>query len=153
MRDTIVCDKVCLCVVWTSSLFCDKTQSSLVNETSEEGIYENWVPFGSIFRQIKGVQRHPLPAFAVFQVPTAHNSRYATVACFVVTCPELLQFYFGVAYSATLQHPSLRLQLFISLSSLAPEVLFYFYRTLLIVVPELATNQHLCLSHILVFTY
>ena len=48
-----------------------------------------------------GVQRKPLPAFAVFQVPTAQNNQYTKVAYFRVACSKLLQLYFGVAYSAT----------------------------------------------------
>ena len=37
----------------TSNLFCAKNQFSLVDETPEEGIYDNWIPFeGSVFRQI-----------------------------------------------------------------------------------------------------
>lgn len=37
MRDTIVCDKVCLGVVWTSChLSCDKSKSSQVDENPEE---------------------------------------------------------------------------------------------------------------------
>lgn len=41
MGDKIVCGKVCLGVVLTSSLLsCDKSQSSLPNETPMEGIYD-----------------------------------------------------------------------------------------------------------------
>ena len=40
MRVMIACDKVCLGVVSTSSLFCDKSQSSLTDETPEKGIYD-----------------------------------------------------------------------------------------------------------------
>ena len=84
---------VCLSVVSTFSLLsCDKSQSSLVDETPREGIYDSWVPFGGyVFRQIKGVQRKPLPASAVFQVPIAQNNQYTKVAYFGVACPELLQ--------------------------------------------------------------
>ena len=51
----MVCDKVCLGVMSTSSLLTgDKSQSSLVDESPWEGIYNNWVPFGgSVFRQIR----------------------------------------------------------------------------------------------------
>lgn len=57
-------NKVCLDVVLDFSLLsCHKTQSYLVDETPEEGISDNCVPFGeSVFRQIWGVQRRPLPA-------------------------------------------------------------------------------------------
>lgn len=37
MGGMIVCDKVCLGVLWTSSLFSHKSQSSLDGETPEEG--------------------------------------------------------------------------------------------------------------------
>ena len=40
----IVCDKVCLGVVWTFSFSLEKSQSSLVDETPREGIYDNWNP-------------------------------------------------------------------------------------------------------------
>ena len=78
MGGVTVCDRVCLSVVSTSSLLsCDKNQSSLVDETPGEGIYNNRVPFGgSVFRQIKGIQRKPVPTFAVFQMPLAQNNQY-----------------------------------------------------------------------------
>ena len=44
-----------------------------------------------MFRQMMGVQRKPLPAFAGFQMPTAQNNQYTKVA------------YFEVALCATLQ--------------------------------------------------
>lgn len=48
-----VCDKVCLGVVLTSNLFCDRSQSSLVDEIQNEGIDGNWVSSGGfICRQI-----------------------------------------------------------------------------------------------------
>ena len=42
MGSVIACDKVFLAVVLTSSLLsCDKSKSSLVDETPVEGIYDN----------------------------------------------------------------------------------------------------------------
>ena len=35
-------------------------------------------------------------------MPTTQNNQYTKIAYFEVTCPELLQSYFGVKYSATL---------------------------------------------------
>ena len=56
-----------------------------------------------VFRYMKRVQSKPLPAFVVFQVPTAlENNQYTKVAYFGVACPELLQSHFGVEYSTTL---------------------------------------------------
>ena len=79
MGGMIVCDKVCLDVVWTFSVLL--SQFSLVDETPGEGIYDNWVPSGgSAFRQIRGVQRKPLPAFAVFWVPIAQSNQYTKAA-------------------------------------------------------------------------
>ena len=34
----------------------------------------------TLFRQIRGAPKKPLPAYAVFQVPTAQNNRYTKVA-------------------------------------------------------------------------
>lgn len=55
MGDMIVCDYVSMSVVSTSRpLSYDERQSSLVDETPEEGIYDNQVPFGeSVFRHIR----------------------------------------------------------------------------------------------------
>ena len=40
--DIIVCNKVCLGVVWISRLLpCEDSQSSLVDETPWEGIYDS----------------------------------------------------------------------------------------------------------------
>ena len=52
---------VCLGVVSTSSLLsCDKSKSSLVNEITRKGIYDNLVPFGgSVFTHIKGRKKYP----------------------------------------------------------------------------------------------
>lgn len=61
-------EKVCPCVVSTSSLLsCDKSPSSLVDETPRKGVDDNLTPLGgSVFRQIRSIQRKPLPAFALF---------------------------------------------------------------------------------------
>ena len=48
--------------------------------------------------QIRGVERKPLPTFAVSQ-----NSQSAKVAYLGMSCPKPLQSYLGVAYSSTLQ--------------------------------------------------
>lgn len=53
----------------------------------------------SLFRQIRGIQRKPFPAFSIFQMPTTQNIK---VACFGITCPKLLQLYLEVAYSTPL---------------------------------------------------
>lgn len=57
MGNMIACDKVCLGMALTSKLLsCDKSRSSLVAETSREGIYDSWIPFGqSIFRQLREI--------------------------------------------------------------------------------------------------
>ena len=90
MGDITVCDEVGLGVVLMSSLFHDENQSFLGDEMPREWIFDNSVPSGrSVFRQIRGVQRKPLPAFTVFQVTTDQNNQYAKVA-----------------YSATLHIPS-----------------------------------------------
>ena len=47
MRGMIACDKVWLGVVSTSSLCCDKGQSSLTDETPEKAIYD----IGVLFRE------------------------------------------------------------------------------------------------------
>lgn len=76
----IVCDKVCQFLTKsqsgeTSSLSSNKSQSFLVVETLGEGIDDNLFPLGgSVLRQVRGVQRKPLPASAVFQVTSAQNN-------------------------------------------------------------------------------
>ena len=66
----IVCDKVCLTVVSTSSLLsCDKSQFSLVDEIPGAGRKElpNWVlSWAYLFGQIRGVWRELLYGLAVF---------------------------------------------------------------------------------------
>lgn len=69
-----------------------------------EGIYNHQGFVGeSIVRQIREVQRKPLPAFSVFQMLTTQNHQYTKVVDLGMACSELLQPYFEVAYSATLQ--------------------------------------------------
>ena len=47
------------------------------------------IPLGGyVFRQIRGVQRKPLIAFAVWQVPTAQNNQFTKVAYFWAAGPE-----------------------------------------------------------------
>lgn len=49
MGGVLVCDKVSLGVVSTSSfLSCDKSPSSLVDETSRQGVYDNWFLLGDL---------------------------------------------------------------------------------------------------------
>lgn len=87
------CDSLWLCVwVWCPLLVFLPVMSHLVGKTLREGIYGNEAPFGGgVFRQLKGVQGKPYPAFGVFRMPTAQNNQNAKAA------------YFEVAYSATLQ--------------------------------------------------
>ena len=96
----------CQCLVF----FPVMSQLSLVDEIPRKGIDDNGVSFGgSVFRQRRGVQgKHR--AFAVFQMPATQNNQYAKAVYFGVTCPELLQSYFGVAYSATFTTYELLLQ-------------------------------------------
>lgn len=86
---------------------CDESESSLVDETSREGIYDNWVPFeGSIFKQL-GIQRKPLLAFALFQVPTAQNN----MPKWHILKWHFMNFYshiLGVAYPALFTNLQLR---------------------------------------------
>ena len=42
-----------------------------------------------MFRHLKGVQRKPWPAFAVFQVPIAQNNQYTKAVYLGVACLEL----------------------------------------------------------------
>lgn len=104
MGSVIICDKTLLCVVSISGLLPrDSSQSSLADETPGQGMYDNPAPFGGfVFGQKRGVLRKPLLLFAVFKVSTAYNNQYTEGAYFRVACPELLQSYFGVQYSATL---------------------------------------------------
>ena len=66
------------------------SQSFLVDATPREGFITTEFIGGSVFREIRGVQRKPLLKFAVFQVPTTQNNQYARVT------------YFRVSYSAPL---------------------------------------------------
>ena len=70
----IVCDKVCL--VFSSLM----SQSSLVHESARHKIIDHWILFGgSVFRQIKGVQRKPLSLSIDSQVSSALYNPYATI--------------------------------------------------------------------------
>ena len=78
----------CLGVVWMSGLLSwGRSQSSLVDEVPEGGIYNSWkfLRGGFLFCQRRGVQRKPLPAFAGFS--SAYSSKYTIAA------------YFGVSYT------------------------------------------------------
>ena len=101
----IVCDKVWVwCWLLVSSPV-TRVNLPWLMKPPGDGISVNWGPFqGSVFRQIRGVQRKSVPAFAVFQSITAQNNQYTKAAYFEVACPEFLQSCFGVAYATTLQH-------------------------------------------------
>lgn len=104
MGGVIVCEKVCPRVVSTSSLLsCDKSQSSLVDKTPKKGIDDNWIPLGgSVFKQMR-VQRKTLPAFAVFQVPTAQIIIYQSSVFWGGMSSNSYSPILEVAYSAPLQ--------------------------------------------------
>ena len=91
---SIVCDKVCLTVVSTSSLFsCDKSQSPLVDEAPGRGFMttkflSEVLSLGRSEEFRESLSLH----FAVFQVTTAQNNQYTRVT------------YFGMSYSAILLH-------------------------------------------------
>lgn len=60
-----------LCVAWALHLL-----SVMVSKPPREGICDNQLPFGgSVFKQIRGVQRKPVPTFAIFQLPSAQNNQ------------------------------------------------------------------------------
>lgn len=67
MWDMIVSSEVYQGVMLTSSLLSsDNTQSFQVGKTPGEGISDRCVPFrGSVLRQLRRVQRKPLPAFVI----------------------------------------------------------------------------------------
>lgn len=95
-------DKVC---VWalTSDSSSITRQFSLVDETPGEGIYNSCISFGGFdCRQVRKIQREPLPAFTVFHMLKAQNNQHTNATHFAMAYPELLPSYFGVVYSATL---------------------------------------------------
>lgn len=68
------CDKVCLGVALTSCpLSCNKSQSSLVNDTSWD-TSDNRVPLEDLSLGREEIQRKPIPAFAISQGSTAQNN-------------------------------------------------------------------------------
>lgn len=70
MGGMIVCDKVCLGGVLTSSLLsCDKSQSLLLDETSGRGLMtiQSFLEDLS-FRQIRGIQKQIFPLHLLSQV-------------------------------------------------------------------------------------
>lgn len=79
---------VCLVVVLTCHLFsCDKSQYSLLDETPRKGIYSNWILFGGFaFRQIREVQKNPLPASAGFKCLQLKIINITKAACIRVMC-------------------------------------------------------------------
>lgn len=81
-----------------SHLSSDKSLSFLADETPGEGICDCWFPFGGyVFRQIRALQRKPLPEFAVeLLVLPVQNNQYTKVAYFGVACPKLLHHVLGL---------------------------------------------------------
>ena len=70
MGGVIVCDKVCLCVAWTSGLLSWDTSLS----SSVDGLLRGHDSRGGpVFRLEMGLQKKPLPACAILQVPSAQN--------------------------------------------------------------------------------
>lgn len=90
MRDMIAVTK--LAWEWCPLLVFSPVVSNVpVDENSEKGICDNGALFGgSVFRQVRGIQRKPLLAFAVFEMPSAQNNQIQ-VAYLGVICFELLQ--------------------------------------------------------------
>ena len=70
----------------------NKRPSFLVGKLSGRNLWHRPSLGGSVFRQIQGVRRKPLPVFAVFQVPIVQNNQNAKVACL------------RMVYFATLSH-------------------------------------------------
>ena len=67
--EVVVCDQVGYGV---GAAICS---SVMVDRPPREGICDNQIPFGgSVFKQIRGVQRKPVPTFAIFQLPSAQNN-------------------------------------------------------------------------------
>lgn len=64
MGGMIICDKVCLSVEWTSVSTSVMSQSSWLVKLLERVFVT--IFGGSVFRQLRGVQRKPLSAFIVF---------------------------------------------------------------------------------------
>lgn len=86
MGDTMVCDKVGLGMVQLLVFSPVIKEPVLLDGWNSLGrIYDNCVPLrGSIFSQVRGVQRNPLPKFAIFQKPTAQNIQNTNMAHFVL---------------------------------------------------------------------
>ena len=87
-----------------SHLSSDKSLSFLADETPGEGICDCWFPFGGyVFRQIRALQRKPLPEFAVeLLVLPVQNNQYTKVVYLGVVCPEFPYSHCGVSHSAAL---------------------------------------------------
>lgn len=106
MGDVIVCVRVCLELVSLLAPLPVIRVNFLWWWNFWEGIFNNSVPSGgSVFRQIREVQRKPFHKFAVSQVLIwkTQNSQYIKVVYFGVASCELVQSYLGVIYSATLR--------------------------------------------------
>lgn len=92
MEGKIVCDSTVWVRCQLIDSFCDRSQYSLDDKTHGEGIQENGVSVGrSVLRLIRGIQRQPLSACAVFQVPIAQKNSY------------VIEENFSEAYSTTLR--------------------------------------------------
>lgn len=62
------------------------SQSFMVDETPRKFLLGE-----SVLRQGRGVQRKPIHAFALLQMPTGQNSPHTEMASFGETCPATLQ--------------------------------------------------------------
>lgn len=85
----MVCDKVCLGMVWTSSLLSrDKSQTSLDGETPREGIYDKGVSSDYKRRQIRGRSEKLSPCHLFFKciLPEIVNVPHFHI----LSCPQLL---------------------------------------------------------------
>lgn len=75
MGGVIVCDCFSGCGVDFYSLSCDKSPFSLGDETPGRGFMAVEFPLEDLFSgRLRGVQRQPLHALAVFQVPSAQRN-------------------------------------------------------------------------------
>lgn len=91
MGGEIVGDSVSLGVALTSRLLLwDASLSSLLDVTWGGQSPSLW---STCFRQIRGVQRKPLPAFVDSQMSLVQNNPYGRAACLVVA-------HFGLSYTS-----------------------------------------------------
>ena len=76
MGSMIICESLSLVVVWTSGVLSQDTSPSSLGDGLSRGHDSRGPLGGPVFRQERGVQRKPLPAFAVLQGPTTQNNHY-----------------------------------------------------------------------------